>query len=426
MDCVSACRDTVGAVQCHRIGCETEPQSNFCRIRSELRCTYDQRMRLLRSPTLLDAVGACALAVAAFAGALAEDVDTSDATRSLDALGILLICGMTLPLASRRVRPRGVVIVALACAVSGVAAGYPVGVGPLGAVFALWSLAYTTTRRDTVLVGLPAIVVLVAGFVAAPGSITASEVASNFLVIAFTLLIGDLLRARRDQNSLLAERNRELEKLRETERRSAIVEERMRIAREVHDVVGHSLVAITLQARAGLRRLSRSPERVGEALREIEGLAVRALEETRTAVATIRGDGDGGPLQRQPTLADLPGLVRAMCASDLDFDLTLDRVAHDLPTGLQSTAYRIVQESLSNVAKHARPAHAAVRLAYEGQAFVIEITDDGESFSFVDEGSGLRGMRERAEQHGGSLEAGPARCRGWRVRATFPVEHVST
>jgi signal transduction histidine kinase len=383
-------------------------------------------MRLLRSPTLLDAVGACALAVAAFAGTLAEDVDTSDATRSLDALGILLICGMTLPLAARRVRPRGVVIVTLASAVAGVAAGYPVSVGPLGAVFALWSLAYTTSRRDTVLVGLPAIVVLLAGFVAAPGSITASEVASNFLVIAFTLLIGDLLRARRDQNSLLAERNRELERLRETERRSAIVEERMRIAREVHDVVGHSLVAITLQARAGLRRLSRSPERVGEALREIEGLAMRALEETRTAVATIRGDANGGPLQRQPTLADLPGLVRSMCASDLDFDLTLDRAAHDLPTGLQSTAYRIVQESLSNVAKHARPAHAAVRLAYEGQAFVIEITDDGESFSFVDGGSGLRGMRERAEQHGGSLEAGPARDRGWRVRASFPVEHVST
>ena len=106
---------------------------------------YDQRMRLARSPTLLDAVGACALAVAALAGAVGEDVDSSDATRSLDALGVLLICGMTLPLAARRKFPRSVAIVTLACAVAGVVAGYPVAVGPLGAVFALSSLAYTTS-----------------------------------------------------------------------------------------------------------------------------------------------------------------------------------------------------------------------------------------------------------------------------------------
>ena len=253
---------------------------------------------------------------------------------------------------------------------------------------------------------------------------TTSEIASNFLVIAFTLLIGDLLRARKEQNALLAERNRELEGLRETERRSAIVEERMRIAREVHDAVGHSLVAITLQTRAGLRRLSRSPERAADALREIEALAARALEETRTAVATIRSDTDGSPLRRQPTVADLPLLVRSMRAPDLDVDLTVDPATGDLPTSLQSAAYRIVQESLSNVAKHARPAHSAVRLGQDGEAFVIEITDDGASAAGAEEGSGLRGMRERAEQHGGNLEAGPAPGGGWRVRATFPVRHV--
>jgi signal transduction histidine kinase len=383
-------------------------------------------MRIARSPNLLDAAGASALAAAALVGAVREDVDISDATRSLGALGALLILGMTLPLAARRALPRGVAIVTVACAIAGVAAGYPVGVGPLGAVFALSSLAYTTSRRDTVLLGIPAIVALLAGFVAAPGSMTASEVASNFLVIAFTLLIGDLLRVHKNQNALLAERNWELEKLRETERRAAVIDERMRIAREVHDVVGHSLVAITLQARAGLRRLSRSPERVAEALREIEGLAAQALDETRTAVATIRSDADGSPPQRQPTLADLPGLIQSMRGSDLDIDLTVDRTAHDLPTGLQSAAYRIVQESLSNVAKHARSAHAAVRLGRNGEMFVIEITDDGATAAIGDEGSGLRGMRERAEQYGGSLKAGPAPAGGWRVGATFPVEHVPT
>ncbi|MGH3083586.1 MAG: sensor histidine kinase, partial [Gaiellaceae bacterium] len=304
--------------------------------------------------------------------------------------------------------------------------GYPVGLGVLGAVFALWSLAYTTSRRDTILFGLPALAALVAGFVAAPGSMTAIEVASNFLVIAFTLLIGDLLRARKDQDALLAERNLELEQLRETERRSAVVYERMRIAREVHDVVGHSLVAITLQTRAGLRRLSRNPDRVAEALREIEGLAARALEETRTAVATIRSDTDGSSLRQQPTVADLPALVRSIRAPDLDVGLTVDPATHDLPTGLQSAAYRIVQESLSNVARHAGPAHTAVRVGQDGETFVIEVTDDGASGAGAEEGSGLRGMRERAEQHGGNLEAGPTPGGGWRVWVRFPLERLPT
>jgi signal transduction histidine kinase len=380
-------------------------------------------MRFERSYVVDAAIGS-AFAAAALAEALREDIDTTDATRSLDLLGVVLVCGMTLPLALRRALPRAVVVVTVGCAIAAVVAGYPIGIGALGAVFALWSLAYTTSRRDTLLVGLPALVSLIAGFAAAPGTMTTSEIASNFLVIAFTLLIGDLLRARKEQNALLAERNRELEGLRETERRSAVVEERMRIAREVHDAVGHSLVAITLQTRAGLRRLSRSPERAADALREIEALAARALEETRTAVATIRSDTDGNPLRRQPTVADLPLLVRSMRAPDLEVDLTLDPTTNELPTSLQSAAYRIVQESLSNVAKHARPAHTAVRIGQDGGTFLVEITDDGASAAGGQESSGLRGMRERAEECGGNLEAGPAPGGGWRVRATFPVRHV--
>jgi signal transduction histidine kinase len=200
----------------------------------------------------------------------------------------------------------------------------------------------------------------------------------------------------------------------------------MRIAREVHDVVGHSLVAITLQARAGLRRLSRSPERAGQALREIEGLASRALEETRTAVATIRSGTDVTALHPQPALGDLADLVESMRGSDLDVHLVVDPAAHELAAHLQSAAYRIVQESLSNAAKHARPAHADIRVAQAGEVLTVEITDDSANAApAAAEGSGLRGMRERAEQLGGSLEAGPAPVRGWRVRARFPVERVT-
>jgi signal transduction histidine kinase len=378
-------------------------------------------------PITIDAAVAGAFLAATLAGALVEGIDPSEGViRRLDAFGVLLIAGMTLPLAARRRFPRAVVIATVGCVVAAAANGYPFGIGPFAALFALCSLAYTTSRRDILLVGIPAGTALVAGFVAAPGHATASNIVGNLLAVAFTLLVGRLLRIRRDQNALLAERNRELETLREAQTRSAIVEERMRIAREVHDVVGHSLVAITLQARAGLRRLPRSPGRAGEALREIETLASRALDETRTAIATIRGGTDVTALHPQPMLADLPDLVESMNGSELDVHLVVDPTAHDLGAHLQSAAYRIVQESLSNAAKHARPARTDVRITHAREVLTVEVTDDSTNASpAAGEGSGLRGMRERAEQLGGSLEAGPAPHRGWRVCARLPVERVT-
>jgi len=379
-------------------------------------------------PITIDAAVASAFFAATLAGAAVEGIDPSEGvTRRLDALGVLLIAGMTLPLVARRRLPRAVAIGTVGCVVAAAVMGFPVGIGPFAALFALCSLAYTTSRGDTLLVGVPAGIALVAGFVVGPGRASASNVVGNLLVSGFTLLVGRLLRVRRDQNALLAERNRELEALREAEKRSAIVDERMRIAREVHDVVGHSLVAITLQARAGLRRLQRSPERAGQALREIEALASRALEETRTAVATIRSGTDVTALRPQPTLAELPDLVESMCGPELDVHLVVDPVAHELTPRLQAAAYRIVQESLSNAAKHAHHARTEVRITHAGDALTVEVADDSRNTApAVGDGSGLRGMRERAEQLGGTLEAGPAPDRGWRVRARLPVEHVTT
>jgi signal transduction histidine kinase len=384
------------------------------------------RPTLLR-PIMIDAAVASAFLAATLAGALVAGIDPSEGVlRRLDALGVLLIAGMTLPLAARRLLPRAVAIGTVCCVVAAVVSGYPVGIGPFAALFALCSLAFTTSRGDIVLVGIPAGTALIAGFVVSLDHVNASSTVGNLLVVAFTLLVGDLLRTRRDQNVLLAERNRQLEALRETQTRSAIVEERMRIAREVHDVVGHSLVAITLQARAGLRRLARSPERAGQALREIESLASRALEETRTAVATIRSGTDVAALHPQPTLADLPELVESMRGSELEVQLVVDPAAHELTPRLQSAAYRIVQESLSNAAKHARPAHTDIQITHAGDMLTVEVADDSpHAAPSAGEGSGLRGMHERAEQLGGTLEAGPAPGRGWRVRVRFPIERVT-
>lgn len=376
---------------------------------------------------LIDAFVAGVLCVATLLGALGEDLDASaGVVRDLDALGGLLIVGMTLPLVARRLLPRTVAVVTVACTVAGVIIGYPVSIGPWGAILALGSLAYMTSRRDTLLVGVPACVAIFISSVDTFNPLSVADVVEIFMVILFTVLVGDLLRTRRDQNALLAERNRELEALRDVETRSAIADERMRIARDVHDAVGHSLVAITLQARAGLRRLARRPERVGDALREIESLASRALDETRTAVAAIRDGGDVVGLPRQPTLADLPALVDSVRSSDLDVHLAVDPAAHDLTAHVQSAAYRIVQESLSNAAKHARPARADVKIAHRGDTVTVEIIDDSaNTVPASGGGSGLRGMRERALQLGGTLDAGPAPVRGWQVRARIPAERVT-
>ena len=131
-------------------------------------------------------------------------------------------------------------------------------------------------------------------------------------------------------------------------------------------------------------------------------------------------------LHPQPTLADLPDLVESMRGADLEVHLVVDPAAHDLPPRLQSAAYRIVQESLSNAAKHARPARADVRITHAGDVLCVEVADDNvRAAPAAGDGSGLQGMRERAEQLGGSLEAGPAPDRGWRVRARLPVERAT-
>jgi signal transduction histidine kinase len=195
-----------------------------------------------------------------------------------------------------------------------------------------------------------------------------------------------------------------------------VAEERLRVAREVHDVVGHSLVGITLQARAARRRLERDPARVAESIDEIDKLASSALAETRQAVGVIRVD-----MAPQPTLDQLDELVAHLQTPDMQVRLV--REAGNVPVVVQSTAYRIVQEALSNVAKYALPATATVSVRSAGDALSVEVRDDGAGNGARGDGHGhgLQGMRERAELCGGTLDAGPAPDGGWVVSARLPI-----
>jgi signal transduction histidine kinase len=312
-----------------------------------------------------------------------------------------------LPVAVRRRFPVGALAVSGAALLVAVNRGYGVSVAQAATVVALASAAYFTSRA--VAIRLAAIVaVILAASVAFvlpdEADVTVGVVVGVLGSGLLAVWIGDLLREARASSR----RRSEL----------AVAQDRMRIAREVHDVVGHSLVGIALQARAARRRLERDPERAAEAIEEIDRLAATALADTRRAVGIIRaGEADMAP---QPTLDQLDELVGRLEAPDLR--VRLEREPDDgVPMIVQSTAFRIVQEALSNVVKHARPATAVVSVRRAGDALAVEVRDDGAGRAAHGRGHGLQGMRERAELCGGTLEAGPAPGGGWLVRARLPL-----
>ncbi len=365
-------------------------------------------------PTRTDVAIAAAAAVLGVVSVLVSEPG-GDVERGPDALGVALGLLATAPLALRRTAPFAVLAVTGAAVVLAAARGSAIPAGALGLVFAATSAAYLTDRRGAVAAGAlflaaagPAIVLSLSGDPARP-----TELAEVVVLAVLVAVVGDVLRTLRD-------RNRELEALRAAAAREAVADDRVRIAREVHDVVGHALAGIALQARAGRRLLERDPARAGEALRTIDELATGALGDTRTAVGLIRAPAGDAP---GPLLgAALDGLVARLQGDELRVRLRREGDVARAPAAVQAAAYRIVQEALSNVARHAAPATADVVVAARDGALEVEVRDDGPGRDDGDgagagDGNGLSGMRARAALHGGTLEAGPAPGGGWRVRA---------
>ncbi|MBW9093997.1 sensor histidine kinase [Microbacterium jejuense] len=207
-------------------------------------------------------------------------------------------------------------------------------------------------------------------------------------------------------------------------RRAAEQEERTRIARELHDVLAHSLSQIAVQSGVGLHLFDREPERAREALANIRALSATGLDEVRGVLAFLRGDElaapDTAPLTPQPQLAQLPGLVAGRTGLGLAVTLD-DRLAGELPpSAVQTTAYRIAQEALTNVVRHSAASHATVTVEREATDLVVTVADDGAGIpASAPERGGLRGMRERAELAGGSLTVDSG-ARGTSVVARLP------
>ena len=201
-----------------------------------------------------------------------------------------------------------------------------------------------------------------------------------------------------------------------------MVEERARIARELHDAIAHNVSMMVVQAGAERRVLEPSSDSTRDVLETIEKIGRGALTEMRRMVGMLRSDASD-PLAPQPGLGDLPTLVAQVREAGLPVELELEGEPRELPVGIGLSAYRIVQEALTNALKHAGEAHATVRVRYGADALELEIVDDGPGghAPVASGGHGLAGMRERVALYGGRLDAGRRPSGGFAVRVLLPI-----
>ncbi|MCG8927998.1 sensor histidine kinase [Lentzea sp. CC55] len=243
----------------------------------------------------------------------------------------------------------------------------------------------------------------------------------NVFFFLFAYVVGEMawLGARR-----LAQLEFQQEELRRSQERNtqgAIAAERMRIARDLHDVVAHHVSVMGIQAGAARRVLDSDPALARDALQTVEQTARTAISELRGLLGVLRADAESD-LKAAPGLDDLPELFENARATGLDVSHGIYGTPRDVPPGVALSAYRVVQEALTNVVKHADAQHVDVRMRFLDSALEVEITDDGRGRSAPSgSGFGLVGMRERLAVHGGSLEAGPRRDAGYLVRASLPT-----
>jgi signal transduction histidine kinase len=339
-------------------------------------------------------------------------------------VGLLL----TVPLAWRRKAPvpaAVVVVVAGLLELVTVQRFLPANVSALLMIYALGAYAPRWASRAGLAAGLVGAVLAALRYFSTGSSDALIPTAGAIgVAVVAAWALGDLRRARLLRLAALEERAQLLELERDQEMRLAATAERARIARELHDVVAHSLSVVIAQADGGRYAGKSDPEAATGALEAIATTGRQALTDMRSLLGVLR-EGGGEEYAPQPDVAAVPALVEDVRASGLDVDLIIEGEPQPLPAGPQLAAYRIVQESLTNVLKHAGPASRAwVRLQWRADALELSVLDDGRGASAIvssdGAGQGLRGMRERAQLHGGRLEAGPRPGGGYGVHAALP------
>ena len=379
---------------------------------------------------LADALLAVVLAVVAVTGLTVSPEEAGFETPDL--LAGVLALGQALPLALRRRAPGAVLVAVWLATAAHLLLDYPPQTPVfVGAMVATYSVAAYGRGRaplaGAMFVTGALTALAVAGMVADPewGVV---DFAAGGLVFVTAWVLGDRARTRRAYTAALEDRARRLEREREAQSRAAVLDERNRMARELHDVVAHGVSVIVVQATAARRVLASDVDAAREALNSIEATGRTALSELRALLGALRSAGEGGELRPQPGLAALPELVERTRETGLPVDLRVEGERPPLPPGVDLSSYRIVQEALTNVLKHAPGACTTVHVRYEADRLRVEIIDEGGGARAGDgagTGHGLTGMRERATVLGGQLEAGPRPGGGFAVRASFPLRSAT-
>jgi signal transduction histidine kinase len=373
------------------------------------------------NPWVIDAWIGTIFTVLGLVGLLTTTSRTID-YHDVDALGVVLALGCSLPYYFRRRAPVSVLFVSTVCLCALSIIGYPSSVQSQMLLVGMYTVGSHSSGRGrlfgvaSVLVGLA--IVAAAGI---PDASTSGLALAGATYVAF-YLFGSTVRNRRLYLGELEARARELERERDEEAARAVAEERLRIAQELHDVVAHSMGVIAVQAGVGAHVIDTDPAEAKHSLEAISATSRSTLGEIRRILGVLRGDG-AAEYQPAPGLADLDRLVADFDDAGLPVAVTVDGAATELPPGVDLTAYRIVQEALTNTLKHAGPAaHAEVTVSYRPGAVAVCVTDDGRGVNGTesDGGHGLLGMRERVAVYGGTLTAGPQRGGGFRVLAALP------
>jgi signal transduction histidine kinase len=359
-------------------------------------------------------------ALAAFAALLADPGLGWDSGH-LSVAAVVLAGATSLPLVVRRSYPLGTLVLVTAGLLACLAVFHP-NIAAVGIIMVvLYTVGLQGRRLRTLIVAAAmAPVVAAAVVITSKEGFTAGATLARLALLLAALAAGDALRGRL---ALVNARAEETEREREATAVHRFDEERLRLAHELHDTIAHTLVGINTQAAAAVHLQREHPNESFDALQDIVRSSADALAELRSMLKIVRPAADEAPLRPAQTLADLRELVDGVRGPEMDVDLQLDAIPREIPAATAHGAYRIVQESLTNILRHSDAKRVTVRVALVEDQLIVEVLDDGRA-ALCDSrapGQGLQGMTERAAALGGRCEAGVAPDGGWRVRARLPA-----
>jgi signal transduction histidine kinase len=381
---------------------------------------------------------AVAVVAATFTIVTSVAVDRGTSNGSIDLLGYVLLALGTAALVFRSAVPVAVLAATTAVTAVFLLRHYPDVPASVPLAVATYTLAARASLRRSLVATAVAGGVIEITVAATEGS--GNLVSRHVLAVAAAYVLGYAVQVRRGDVADVEERaSRAAQRLLEGEQRLGaeearhrVNEERMRIARELHDVIAHGLAMINVQAGVAAHQFDRRPEQARDALFTIKDASHAALQEVRATLGVLRQSGDeDGSLRPPPGLDELHELAAWAATAGIDVDLTIGEVPADLPVGVSMAAYRIAQEAITNVTRHADTDHATITVTATPSTLVIEIDDEGRgtvarlangsTTGSATGGHGLIGMRERAAAMGGRLDAGDRPGGGYRVRASLPI-----